>query len=107
MKKPNANVSGNWSKSVFLYSLRNMQTCARIKNTFIKKLAVPNVIGRMRLVTYGRLDICEVPSPAFVKRAMPAAVKSIPATQTVQRLIISARAISLTLPVLRVPGRVP
>jgi len=107
MKKPNANVSGSWSKSVFLYSLLNMQTCARMKPEFIKKLAVPNVIGRIRLVTYGRLDICEVPSPAFVKRAMPDAVKRIPATQTAQRLIISARVISLTLPVLRFRGRAP
>ena len=51
MKRPNAKVSGSWSKSVFLYSLRNMHICAIIKNTFIKKLAVPNEMGRMRLVT--------------------------------------------------------
>ncbi|HNY22586.1 MAG TPA: hypothetical protein PKO22_10605 [Treponemataceae bacterium] len=41
------------------------------------KVAVPRLTGRIRLATYGKLEIWDVPSPDLVNTAIPAALSMI------------------------------
>lgn len=45
------------------------------------KVNCPNVKGKIKLKTYGTLEIGDVPNPAFVTRDIPSALKNSPVTK--------------------------
>ena len=60
---------------------RWMAIWIRINTVFIIKVKPPKLSGKRRLSTYGRLEICDVPRPLFVMKAMPNELMSRPSVK--------------------------
>ena len=88
MKNPKAKRVGSCPSRVQWKRLRRMMNCISRKSRLMPTVVIPSVQGMMKVITYGRLEMGEVPSPGRVLSATPMPAKTSPMKNRIKRFLL-------------------
>ncbi len=91
MKKPNTKRVGNCANSLSGKRFPKMSIWKKIKMMLITIVVIPSVHGKMKVVTYGRLVMGDVPNWGRVLNATPNPARNNPIMNKIKRLCLLMR----------------